>query len=70
MKRRGVNFLTKENLDYALTNNYTVLAMWNGNTCKKCLDEFWTIQGLFYSFQRESSVCFASVHNRLVPRYG
>ena len=52
MKRRGVNFLTKENLDYALTNNYTVLAMWNGNTCKKCLDEFWTIQGLFYSFQR------------------
>ena len=70
MKRRGVNFLTKENLDYALTNNYTVLAMWNGNTCKKCLDEFWTIQGQFYSFQSESSVCFANVHNRLVPRYG
>ncbi|OAO12292.1 protein disulfide isomerase [Blastocystis sp. ATCC 50177/Nand II] len=55
MVKEGVNFLTKENLDYALTNNYTVLAMWNGNTCKMCLDEFWTIQGLFYSFQRESS---------------
>ena len=54
--RRGINFLTEDNLDRALRNNYTVLAMWNGGECRKCLEEFWTIQGLFYTFERERNV--------------
>ena len=56
MIHRGINYLTKDNLELALSNTYTGLAMWNGGECRKCLEEFWTIQGLFCTFERERNV--------------
>ena len=64
MTRRGISFLTTENLDGLLEGGNTVLAVWNKADCTKCATDFWDVRYLFYAFKDESDVLYW-----LVPQF-
>ena len=53
----GLNILTKENIDFTLENNSTVLAVWNSPNCMDCQKEMWNVYKVIYSFLDEPKVC-------------
>ena len=56
LTRRGISFLTTENLDGLLEGGNTVLAVWNRVDCTKCATDFWDVRYLLYAFKDESDV--------------
>lgn len=52
----GLNRLTRENLDYVLSQNYTILALWNSQNCPSCAKTMWDVYKAIYSFLPEKTV--------------
>ena len=52
----GLNLLTKENMDFVLDQNNTVLAIWNSANCMDCGNDMWDVYHTIYSFLDEPTV--------------
>lgn len=54
----GLNILTRENLEFGLSANSTVLVVWNPPNCKICSVNMWTVYMSIYAFINEKTVRF------------
>ena len=52
----GLNILNRDNLDFVLSQNYTVLALWNSQNCISCGKRMWDVYKAVYSFLDEKTV--------------
>ena len=64
----GLNILNRDNLDFVLSQNYTVLALWNSQNCISCGKTMWDVYKAVYSFLDEKTVLITVIFLKLVFR--